>query len=52
VSVDRERAWQALLRDKKHAGGDLNLVLLGDDGPVVEPVPAADVRAALDALIA
>ena len=30
VRVDRERAWEALLRDKK---GRLRIVLLGDDGP-------------------
>ncbi len=48
VRVDRERAWAALQRDKKSG-----LVLLGDDGPVWDiEVPAADVRRALDALIA
>jgi shikimate kinase/3-dehydroquinate synthase len=47
VAVDRERAWQALLRDKKRSGGDINLVLLGDDGPQVEARPADEVRAAL-----
>ena len=53
VRVDRERAWQALQRDKKAVGGELRLVLLGDDGPRWGvPVPAADVRAALDRLIA
>jgi shikimate kinase/3-dehydroquinate synthase len=52
VKVDRERAWQALLRDKKRSGGDVNLVLLGDDGPRVEARPADEVRAALDTLIA
>ena len=30
----RERAWQALLRDKKRTGDAINLVLLGDAGPV------------------
>jgi shikimate kinase/3-dehydroquinate synthase len=49
VSVDRERAWEALLRDKK---GRLRIVLLGDDGAREEELPEADVRAALDALIA
>ncbi|MFL5910918.1 MAG: bifunctional shikimate kinase/3-dehydroquinate synthase [Gaiellaceae bacterium] len=50
VEVDRERAWEALLRDKK---GALRLVLLGDDGPQWDvAVPAADVRAELDRLIA
>ncbi len=52
VSVDRERAWQALLRDKKRTGDAINLVLLGDDGPYVAPWPADEVRAALDTLIA
>jgi shikimate kinase / 3-dehydroquinate synthase len=51
VAVDRERAWQALLRDKKRAGDTINLVLLGDDGPYVEARPADEVRAALDTLI-
>jgi shikimate kinase/3-dehydroquinate synthase len=50
VKVDRERAWEALLRDKK---GALRLVLLGDDGPQWDvDVPAADVRRELDSLIA
>ena len=51
VAVDRERAWEALLRDKKRSDGEINLVLLGDDGPLVEARPAAEVRAALDTLI-
>ena len=49
VHVDRERAWDALLRDKK---GALSLVLLGDEGGFVTQVPEADVKGALDALIA
>ena len=50
VKVDRDRAWEALLRDKK---GALRLVLLGDDGPQWDvAVPAADVRRELDRLIA
>ena len=49
VRVDRDRAWDALLRDKK---GALNLVLLGDEGGFVTQVPEADVRRALDELIA
>jgi 3-dehydroquinate synthetase len=49
VRVDRDRAWDALLRDKK---GALNIVLLGDDGGFVTEVPEADVRRALDQLIA
>ncbi len=51
VPVDRERAWEALLRDKKRTGDAINLVLLGDDGPRVESRPADEVRAALDTLI-
>jgi 3-dehydroquinate synthetase len=49
VKVDRDRAWDALLRDKK---GALNLVLLGDEGGYVTQVPERDVRSALDELIA
>jgi 3-dehydroquinate synthetase/shikimate kinase len=49
VRVDRERAWDALLRDKK---GRLRLVLLGDEGGFVTEVPEADVKRALDELIA
>jgi hypothetical protein len=53
VRVDRERAWAARRRDKKAVGGEPRLVLLGDDGPAFDvPVPAADVRRALDELIA
>ena len=52
VRVDSERAWQALLRDKKRSGDAINLVLLGDDGPYVEPRPADDVRRELERLIA
>jgi shikimate kinase/3-dehydroquinate synthase len=52
VAVDRDRAWAALLRDKKRTGDAINLVLLGDDGPKVEARPADVVRAALDTLIA
>src|SRR5712691_6601572 len=49
VRVDRERAWQALQRDKKTVGGELRLVLLGDEGPRWDvDVPAEDVRGALD----
>jgi len=51
VLVDRERAWQALLRDKKRTGEEINLVLLGDDGPLIEARPPDQVRAALDSLI-
>jgi shikimate kinase/3-dehydroquinate synthase len=52
VSVDRERAWEALQRDKKSRDGRIRLVLLDDRGPVVETRPADEVRSALDALIA
>ena len=53
VHVDRERAWAAMQRDKKAVGGELRLVLLGDDGPRWDvAVPAADVRRELDRLIA
>ena len=48
VRVDRDRAWDALGRDKK-----TGLVLLGDDGPRWNvDVPADDVRRELDRLIA
>jgi shikimate kinase/3-dehydroquinate synthase len=47
--VDPERAWQALQRDKK---GRLRIVLLGDEGAREDELPEADVRDALDALIA
>ena len=53
VRVDRARAWEAMRRDKKNVGGELRLVLLDDDGPRWDvPVPEADVRRALDELIA
>jgi shikimate kinase/3-dehydroquinate synthase len=54
VRADRERAWAALQRDKKRAGGRVRLVLLEAPGRAVAGVelPEADVRAALDALIA
>jgi shikimate kinase/3-dehydroquinate synthase len=50
--VDRERAWEALQRDKKARSGRLQVVLLGEGGAVVEALPDRDVRAALDELIA
>jgi 3-dehydroquinate synthetase len=51
--VDRERAWEAMHRDKKARGGELRLVLLGADGPRTDvAVPEADVRRELDRLIA
>jgi 3-dehydroquinate synthase len=52
VRVDRDLAWSALQRDKKARGGELRLVLLGDEGPFVEARPDAVVRSALDELIA
>jgi len=51
VRVDRERAWEALLRDKKREGGAILLVLLGDEGPRVEERPAGEVRRELERLI-
>jgi shikimate kinase/3-dehydroquinate synthase len=52
VRVDRDRAWEAMQRDKKNVGGELRLVLLGEEGPQWDvAVPAADVRRELDALI-
>jgi shikimate kinase/3-dehydroquinate synthase len=51
--VDRERAWEALQRDKKMRDGRIRLVLLEGLGkPVVREADPADVRAALDELIA
>jgi shikimate kinase/3-dehydroquinate synthase len=51
--VDRERAWQAMRRDKKARSGAIRLVLLGDDGPRHGVVlPEEDVRRELDRLIA
>jgi shikimate kinase / 3-dehydroquinate synthase len=47
--VDSERAWEALQRDKK---GRLRMILVGDGGGFEAELPEADVRAALDALIA
>jgi shikimate kinase/3-dehydroquinate synthase len=52
VAVDADRAWEALLRDKKRSGDAINLVLLGEDGPYVEARPAAEVRRELERLIA
>jgi shikimate kinase/3-dehydroquinate synthase len=54
VRVDRERAWQALARDKKRAGRRPRLVLLEAPGKPLTGVelPEHDVRRALDELIA
>jgi shikimate kinase / 3-dehydroquinate synthase len=54
VRVDRERAWEALQRDKKAANGRVRLVLLEAPGKPVYGVerPDEEVRAALDSLIA
>jgi shikimate kinase/3-dehydroquinate synthase len=53
VRVDRERAWQAMQRDKKARGGMPRFVLLGAEGPERDVVlPEADVRRELDRLIA
>ena len=54
VRVDRERAWRALARDKKVAGGVPQLVLLEAPGRprLGVELAEADVRRALDALIA
>jgi shikimate kinase/3-dehydroquinate synthase len=54
VRVDRDEAWAALLRDKKVVDGVPRLVLLDAPGrpKVGVELPAAEVRAALDSLIA
>jgi shikimate kinase/3-dehydroquinate synthase len=54
VRVDRERAWNALRRDKKVRGGRVRLVLLPSAGEPDWPaeLPEDDVRGALDELIA
>jgi 3-dehydroquinate synthetase len=54
VPVDRDRAWAALGRDKKATGGVPRLVLLERPGSprIGIQLPADDVRAALDSLIA
>jgi len=52
VHVDVERAWAALLRDKKRSGDSINIVLLCAAGPFVEARPEADVRRELERLIA
>ncbi len=54
VSVDEERAWAALKRDKKAVGGRTRLVLLEEIGKPIFPaeLPDEDVRRELRALIA
>ena len=52
VNVDRERAWEALQRDKKSRDGRIRLVVLDERGPVIETRPPEEVRSALDELIA
>ena len=54
VRVDRDRAWAALARDKKAERGVPQLVLLEAPGAprLGVELPEADVRAALDSLIA
>jgi shikimate kinase/3-dehydroquinate synthase len=53
AGVDRERAWEAMKRDKKARGGEPRFVLLGDEGPRIGvPVPEEDARRELDRLIA
>jgi len=54
VSVDRDRAWAALQRDKKAVGGEIRLVLLDRPGHprVTSEVEPERVRAALETLIA
>jgi hypothetical protein len=47
--VDRERAWEALQRDKK---GPLRVILVSDEGGFETELPEVDLRAALDSLIA
>ncbi len=54
VRVDRDAAWAALARDKKAVAGTPRLVLLEAPGKprIGVEVPPAEVRAALDELIA
>jgi 3-dehydroquinate synthetase len=54
VRVDRQLAWEAIARDKKVVGGVPQLILLDAPGRprLGVELPEADVRAALDALIA
>jgi 3-dehydroquinate synthetase len=54
VSVDRDRAWVALQRDKKAVGGEIRLVLLDRPGQprVTSEIEPGRVQEALDTLIA
>jgi 3-dehydroquinate synthetase/shikimate kinase len=52
AQADRERAWEALKRDKKSTGGEMTVVLLGAEGGFTANVPEADVKRSLDDLIA
>jgi shikimate kinase/3-dehydroquinate synthase len=52
VNVDPERAWQALLRDKKVVGDAINIVVLTDNGPEVKRRSPGEVRRELERLIA
>jgi 3-dehydroquinate synthetase len=53
VRVDRERAWEAMRRDKKVRDGEIRLVLLADSGPEWGvPVAEGEIRRELDRLIA
>jgi shikimate kinase/3-dehydroquinate synthase len=53
VRVDRERAWEALQRDKKMRDGKIRLVLLEALGkPLVREAEPDEARTALDELIA
>ena len=49
VRLERDRAWEALQRDKK---GRFRVILLGDEGAFEAELPEPDVHAALDELIA
>ena len=54
VRVDRERAWQAMQRDKKTREGEIRLVLFNLDGRPEWDVRVSerDMRRELDRLIA
>jgi len=54
VRIDRNTAWEALLRDKKSVGGRVQLVLLETPGTprLGVELPEDEVRSVLDSLIA